>query len=417
MDFIDLAQRIALALAIGLLMGIERGWQEREGKDGSRAAGVRTFALIGLLGGICAALQPFVPGFLPVAFVAFAAALAVFEWREATLSGGTSATSMVAGLVAFGLGAYAVLGDMAIAGAAAIVATIVLAERVALHSFVAHLTWRELRAAMLLFAMTFVLLPLLPDRTIDPWAALNPRQLWLMMIVIATVSYVGYIGIRLIGDRAGLVVAGAAGGLVSSTAVTLSYAQLSSTHRKSATALAAGVTTSWAISALRMSAIAVAVAPGLLRPLGLVLGPAALTLMAAAAICYWRAGKTSEQSPLTLSDPFELREVLKFGVLLAVVLVITKLTGTPGAQYGLIVVAAISGLVDVDPVTLSAARMAGATITESYAAVAIAVAAGANLLCKIVVAGTLGSRELFLTVLAAGGLAAAAAAVMVGVLG
>src|SRR6185295_14487262 len=163
MDTLSLLQRLFLALSIGLLIGIERGWQEREGKDGSRAAGVRTYALIGLLGGVCALLNQFTGNYLlGIGLLAFAASLALFEWREANLSNSASATGLIAGLVTFALGAYAVIGNMAAAGATAIATTIILAERRALHSFVERLTWKELRAALLLLAMTFVLLPILP---------------------------------------------------------------------------------------------------------------------------------------------------------------------------------------------------------------------------------------------------------------
>src|SRR5512135_1470075 len=151
MDSYALLERLLLALAIGLLIGVERGWQEREVKDGSRAAGVRTYALIGLLGGLCALLVAFVGNFfLGLALLAFAGSLALFEWREAQASNSASATGMIAGLLAFMLGAYAVLGDMVVAGASGIAVTVILAERRALHAFVANLKWVELRSALLL---------------------------------------------------------------------------------------------------------------------------------------------------------------------------------------------------------------------------------------------------------------------------
>jgi uncharacterized membrane protein (DUF4010 family) len=410
MDSISILQRLTLALSIGLLIGIERGWQERAGKDGSRAAGVRTYALIGLLGGVCAALETLAgDALLAASFVALTAGLAVFEWREASAAGSASATGLIAGLVTFALGAYAEMGSMAAAAAAGIGTTIVLAERQVLHDFVARLSWRELRAALLLLAMTFVLLPVLPDRTVDPWQALNPRQLWLMMVVIAAISYVGYIGVRLAGERVGLIFAAAAGGLVSSTAVTLAYARLSKSHPQSALALGAGITAAWIISLLRMSVIAIALAPSLLWPLAKTMGPPAAVLALFAAAAYWRSGRSDEQSPLKLNDPFELGEVLKFGLLLAGVGLASKLLG-PSGRLGLMPLAALSGTVDVDPITLSAARMAGTAITTAASAQLILVAAAANLGCKSVVALVMGSRNLGLNMLSAGAAAAAAAA-------
>ncbi|HEY0299896.1 MAG TPA: DUF4010 domain-containing protein [Rhizomicrobium sp.] len=341
-----------------------------------------------------------------------AASLAVFEWSEAKASNSSSATGTVAGLLAFALGGYAVLGSMAVAGACGIAATIVLAERQSLHAFVSRLTWREFRAALTLLAMTFVLLPVLPDRAVDPWAALNPHQLWLMMVLIAALSYVGYICVRVAGDRAGLIYAAGAGGLVSSTAVTLAYSRLARLHPQSSPALAAGIATAWSISLLRMATIAIAVAPALLWPIGQTLGPPAVVLAIAALAFYRRAGMLGQDAPLVLTDPFELREVFKFGLLLAAVTLIAKVVGIGGDQAGLIPLAAMSGLVDVDPITLSAAQMSGTAITAFYAATIILIAAGANLVFKCAIALVLGSNVLAAylagSAIAAAGVAAAA---------
>ena len=411
MDTLAILQRLLLALAIGLLVGIERGWQERDGKEGSRAAGVRTFALIGLLGGVAALLSSFVgPLFLGFALVAFVAALLPFEWRVANAADSSSATGMIAGLLTFALGAYAVLGNAAAAAAAGIAATIILAERKVLHEFVSRLKWSELRAALLLLTMTFVLLPILPDRTVDPWGALNPRQLWLMMVVIATVSYVGYISVRVAGERAGLIYAAAAGGLVSSTAVTLAYARLSKKNPGSALALAAGVTSAWSVSLLRQSAVAIALAPAMFVPLASTLGPPALLLAAITLAFYLRTGRLEGESPLSLSDPFELGEVLRFGVLLAIVLLAAKVSGNWTHEMSLVPLAAASGAVDVDPITLSAAKLTGTTITPAYAATVVMVAAGSNVVCKSVVALLLGTRGFAIAVLGSAVAAALVAA-------
>lgn len=411
MNSVDLLERLALALAIGLLIGVERGWQERDLKEGARAAGTRTYALVGLLGGIAAALQATLGGLvLPAALLGFAGAFTMFALREAQLNGGTSATSMVSGLVAFGLGALAVAGSTLVAGMAGIATTIILAERKSIHAFVARLTWAELRSALLLLVMSFVLLPLLPDRTVDPWQAINPRQLWLMMVVVAAISYVGYICVRLLGYRAGLVVAAAAGALVSSTVVTLAYARLSKLHPQNAMPLTAGITASWAMSLLRMSVIACALSPALIQPLLVSLGPPALFLAAATVFFYRSSPSTETVSPLELNDPFELGEVLKFGVLLAAVSLASKLLGTGAGSLTLLPLAAVSGLVDVDPITISVARIAGGALPLRDAAQVILVAAAANLACKTAVAIALGSRGLMFRIVGVSTMAAAVAA-------
>lgn len=246
MDTIDLFQRLALALAIGLLVGIERGWREREGPSGSRVAGIRTFALIGLLGGIWGALYPVTGGpALGFGALGFAIGFTVFQWRESVAENNFSATALIAGLVTFALGVYAVLGNMAAAGAAGVVTFALLAEREALHEFLKKVTWQELRAALLLLAMSFVLLPILPNEPVDPWGAINPYVLWLMTILIAAISYGGYIATRLAGARRGLFYAGAVGGLISSTTVTLVYSQRARKDPALVSQTAPGIVASW----------------------------------------------------------------------------------------------------------------------------------------------------------------------------
>ena len=155
MDTLELFQRLALALAIGFLVGIERGWREREGPSGSRVAGIRTFALSGLLGGIWGALYPVIGGpALGLGALGFAIGFTVFQWRESVAENNLSATALIAGLVVFALGVYAMLGSMAVAGAAGVITFALLAEREALHEFLKKVTWPELRAALILLAMT-----------------------------------------------------------------------------------------------------------------------------------------------------------------------------------------------------------------------------------------------------------------------
>src|SRR5262249_41882723 len=213
---------------------------------GSRAAGIRTFALIGLLGGVWGLLARAGGNVVLLGFGAlgFAGWFGFFEWREAQSQGSFSATGLVAGLLAFALGAYAILGDKAAAGSAAVAATVILAERQALHGFLERLKWVELRAALILLVMTFVLLPVLPDRAIDPWGAINPYQLWLLTVLTAAISYAGYIAVKLAGARKGLLYAGATGGLVSSTTVTWTFARLAGQYPKGQSEFAAGIVAS-----------------------------------------------------------------------------------------------------------------------------------------------------------------------------
>ncbi len=234
MDTIELIRRLSVALAIGLIIGVERGWKQRSEPEGERTAGLRTLSLAGLLGGVWGALTLNVGAGgligLGIAFAAFTTVIASFRYREMQHEGSFGATTVVAGMVAFALGALAVMGDPKVAAAAAVAATILLALKSVLHAWLARLTWEELRSGLVLAAMTLILLPLLPDRQLSPWFPVNPREVWLFTIVIAALSFAGYVVIRVAGARLGILLSGLVGGLVSSTAVTLNMAQLSRQH-------------------------------------------------------------------------------------------------------------------------------------------------------------------------------------------
>jgi uncharacterized membrane protein (DUF4010 family) len=225
MDLQELLSRFAVALGIGLLIGLERGWRTREMQSGSRTAGIRTFAVSGLLGAVAGALSQAAgigAGFvLGASFAAFAAVMIVFCREENKASGTFSATTAIAAILTFSLGAFALIGNMRVAAAAAVATAGILAAREDIHGWVAKITWPELRSALVLLAMTFIVLPIVPDDPIGPFGGANPREIWLIAIVLAAVSFLGYLGVRVLGTQRGILVSGVAGGLASSTAVTV----------------------------------------------------------------------------------------------------------------------------------------------------------------------------------------------------
>lgn len=385
MDTTELFQRLGLALAIGLLIGLERGWRERDAESGSRTAGIRTFTLIGALGGIWGAMTPVLgPVPLAAASFGFALAFAFFEWREAEAKGEFSITSTVAGYIAFGLGAYAVLGDQVVAAALGVTVVTLLAARAPLHRFVERLSWPELRSAILLLAMTFVVLPFLPNRTLDPWDAFNPYELWLITVVLAAISFAGYVAVRLLGERWGLLVSTVAGSFVSSTTVTVTNARLAAQSKpEKLPFLALTICIAWITSILRMSTLAVGINRALLTALLPSVVAATAVLGLAALYFYSRSEPDHDRAKTTFSNPLDLKFVLSLGALIAVIAVAAKAASEALGQAGLLAVAGLSGFADVDPVTVSSARLAGTSITLDHAAEAILLAAGANLVTKM----------------------------------
>jgi len=403
MNDVELLQRVSLAASIGLLIGIERGWQARQVRDGGRVAGIRTFTLIAAIGGICALL----PGDATLGFglAGFAVPFGLFEWRRAGLANSRSATDFIAGLLTFILGAYAVRGSMAVAGATGVLTAAILAERKVLHAFLLRLKWTELRAALVLLVMTAVLLPALPDRTVDPWNALNPHQIWLMTILVGAVCYAGYIAVRVAGERRGLLFAAIMGGIASSTTVTWTFARL---VRRDAAAFApvmAAILAAWIVSLLRMTSLAVALAPQLLAPLARPMAAASLMLLVPAALAYRAAAKGGAKD-LALQDPFDLPLLLRFTALFAAILLAAKLFGNKPSDFFLL--ASVSGLLDVDPITLSMAKMSGTGVAQSVAILTILIAAAANALAKSVLATAFGGPRLGLCLGACGLLACGA---------
>jgi uncharacterized membrane protein (DUF4010 family) len=385
MDTAELFQRLALALAIGLLIGLERGWRERDAQSGSRTAGIRTYTLIAVLGGMWAAMTPLLgPAPLSAAAFAFAIAFTLFQWRETTAKGGFSITGTIAGFIAFALGAYAVLGEQAIAAGVGVVVVGVLAARKPMHEFIRQLTWPELRSAILLLGMTFVLLPLLPNRTLDPWDAFNPHELWLITVVLAVIGFAGYAAVRIFGERAGLLVSSFAGALVSSTTVTVNNARVAAKSNPGKyPLLALSICIAWITSISRMAALAIGINGALLEPLLAPVLAANAVLAIGTLLFYLRSAPDGARTEPLFRNPLDLPFVLSLGALIAVIAVATKIASEGFGGTGLLAVALLSGFGDVDPVTVSSARLAGTSVSPFEAVEAILLAAAANLTTKM----------------------------------
>jgi uncharacterized membrane protein (DUF4010 family) len=395
-DTFELVGRLATALAIGLVIGIERGWKQRGEAEGERAAGLRTHALSGLLGGAWGALtlgagQPAGVIALALAFSAFSAVIAVFRYRELVRDNTFGATTVVAAMLAFALGALAVIGDKTAAAAAAVATALLLALKAALHEWIKRLTWAELRAGLILLAMTVILLPLLPDRELSPSFPVNAHEVWLLTILIAALSFAGYVAIRLAGPSVGVLLAGLAGGLVSSTAVTLNMARLARNDGERSNIFVAGVLVASAVMMMRVLVIVGFINAGLLWLLAAPLLLAAVTLGGIAGyLASWGQEDCPVGQPLTLHNPFELRVVLEFGALLAIIMAAARLLAGRAGAEGAIALAAVSGLVDVDAISISLARLAPQGIAPAGAATAILVAVLANSVTKIALGTTAG---------------------------
>jgi uncharacterized membrane protein (DUF4010 family) len=414
----ELFIRFALALGIGVLIGLERGWRTREDAAGTRAAGIRTFSLSGLLGGVFGALALAMGGaasaggglLLGLGFLAYAAVFALFSRDENVADGTVSATTAVAGMVTFALGAYALVGEQVAAAAAGVAATLLLAARERLHGWVEQLTWHELRSGLMLLAMTFVALPLVPDHAIDALGGLNLRKIWTVAIVLAAVSFVGYAAVKVLGARLGVLLSAAAGGLVSSTAVMVTNARRAAQHPQAARVLAGGAMLATAVSLVRTVVIVAVLNASLLAVTAVPLLAAAAAAGAGALLLAVLYDPTDvEDGKFELRNPFELRAVLSFALLLGVISVVAQVLSEKFGAAGALLTALITGLADVDAATVSISRLAPQPLGVEAAGLAILAAAGSNALSKLAI-GVASGRGWFAAAIAAVTLAAFMAA-------
>ncbi|MBX3622757.1 MAG: MgtC/SapB family protein [Rhizobacter sp.] len=372
------------ALACGLIVGLERGWRERELADGGRVAGLRTFALTGLLGGV------FAQGgaWLLACGALGLAVLASVSYRESVrASGNLSVTSSVAMLVTFGLGAFAAAGYPLQAVSAAVVVAVLLDLRTPLHNWLRLMEHRELRAALQMLVLSAVILPLLPDQSYGPHGVLNPYRLWWAVVLIAGLSMAGHVAMRFFGASRGALWTGLLGGLASSTAATLALARQVREQPALLGAGVAGALAACAVMFLRIVVVLFALAPALAR----LMLP---SLLAAAAGCLvaawlaWRRRSPAQAATTGSLKPFDLSTALGFGVLLAVVAALSEVLKAWWGTGGLYVLALISGLADVDAITISMARMqVGGSLEGAAASVTVALAVLANMVVKVGIAG------------------------------
>lgn len=411
MDFIDaeLVKRLGTALLAGLLIGLERGWQDRELPEGQRVAGFRTCAVVSLLGAVGALLvAPFGPLPLAALLIGLAALLVAGYWRMMAATGDLSVTTMIAVLAAFALGALAGSGEIVAAAAAAVVVTLLLGLKPELHGLLQKIERRELLATLRLLVITVAVLPVLPDEGFGPWQALNPYRIWWLVVLIAGISYVGYFAMRLAGARRGLLLTGLFGGLASSTAATLNFARAARDGaRAQAPLLAASATLACTVMFPRVAVLVALLAPAVLPEVLIAFAPAvAVGLIAAGALAYMARGAKGGSGDFMPQNPLNLRMALQFGLLLTLLSLLVRAAEEWLGGAGLLALAAVSGLADADAIILSLAtewdpaRIDGRTI-----AAAVLIAAATNTAVKAGLALSIGGRRM-------GGLTAAALGAM-----
>jgi uncharacterized membrane protein (DUF4010 family) len=392
----ELVLRFGIALLIGVLIGLEREYARLK-EEVKAFAGVRTFPLIALLGCTAALITDLVGGWAFGVLLLLIGTLIAIAYAIDALQGRVGVTSEMAAMVVFVCGALAYWDYLELAAALAVVTFGFLALKLQLHHLAERISGEDLYATLKFAIISLIILPVLPNQTYGPppFDAFNPYKTWLMVVFISGISFLGYVLIKIVGSRRGIGLTGLLGGLVSSTAVTLSFSERSQDHLDLACPFALAITLAWTVMFGRVLVEVAVLNQALLSMLWL---PMAAGMAAGLVFCgiYYFAQRTDEGSDVELSNPFELGTAIKFGILYAVILIVAKAAQYYFQDAGVYVASAIAGLTDVDAITLSMAELSGTPggIALPTAARAVVLAVIANTIVKGGIALGVGSTTL-----------------------
>lgn len=374
---------VGLAFALGLLIGIERGWSHRREPDGARVAGIRTFALLGLAGGIAAEVSIQASPLLGAVVLIAAVGALLIGYARAAAAGDLSATTTVVGVITLGLGVLAAAGDLVLASVLGAVTTLVLAQRQRLHDFLGRLSEPELQAIARFGLIALAILPLLPDRSFGPLNAWNPRQIWMVVVLVSGLSLLGYAASKRLGSAKGLLATAAAGAIVSSTAVTAALAARLRKGDPDGGRLVAGIALASAVMFTRVLILVGALAPFALPALALVAGPAAIV---SAAYVVWalRRGDraVADAAAPLVRNPFDLGPALILAALVMVISLAGRWALQAFGDAGLTTVLGISGMVDVDAAIITISGLPPGSLSKLTAGYVLAAPILANTLVK-----------------------------------
>jgi uncharacterized membrane protein (DUF4010 family) len=405
---IDLFQHLLIALACGLIIGIERGWANRASPEGTRTAGVRTFAATALIGGLVSLLPEDARLLAPAVLLALAWLVVTAYRADTRRTGDFGITTEVALFAAFVLGYFATRHALEAVATATLLAVLLGLKR-EMHRSLAALDRTEFVATLQLLIVAAVVLPLLPNEAMGPWQAINPRAIGWLVLLILGLSYTGYFAVRLAGTRRGLILTALLGGLSSSTAVTLAYARMARQPAAPVRLLASGIIVACTTMAPRVGLQVLVIEPALLPAIALPV--AALGLVPLGFVLFGTRSPEGAQvdKELVIRNPLALGAALGLAATLTVLGVAIRAATELAGSAGVLVLAALSGILGVDAVTVTLAREAGGGLGLRTAAQAILIAAVINTIAKALLAGLTGGQQVARIVMPALLLAALAA--------
>ncbi len=379
-----------ISLAIGLLIGLERE------RNPSARAGLRTFALVALSGCLSAMIGTLTasPWIIGAGLLVFGAMMVASYYRDPPKDD-PGTTTVAALIVCYGLGVLTWLGEQQIAIVMAILTTLLLYFKPELRVVSHQVTRRDLLSVLQFCVLSFVVLPLLPDQGFGPYDAINPHHVWWMVILVSGLSLAGYAALRIAGPGRGSILTGIFGGIASSTATTLAFARRTKGNPTQVPQSAQIILIANTVLVLRIALLVVAITPALIQHITPLLGGA---LMAALGHLIWQrhdSNNTPVEAPLEIKNPAEISAALTFGLLYAAILLTSAWLTVSVGQQGIYPLAAISGLTDLDAITLSTLNMAKlGNVDGPTVAWVIVIALCANMVFKAGLTWVVGGHEL-----------------------
>ncbi|MBU3077867.1 MgtC/SapB family protein [Sphingomonas quercus] len=358
----------AAAGAAGLLIGMERGWSQRALAPGRRVAGFRTFGLIGLAGGVAGLAPDMMAAALGLGVMLV---LAIGYARSATADA-LSATTSITGMLTFAIGFAAVhVGPVPALGTAA-ATFILLSARRSMHALLRGLSETEVEAVARFVLVALVILPLLPDADYGPYGAWNPRRIWMVVVLVAALSFAGYVAARRLGSDHGIVVVALAGAMVSSTAVTADYARRLRGEPEARGALTAGIALASIVMFVRVQVLTAALAPRALPALALAMAPATV-VATGLALFVWRRQRATASAAVKLGNPFDFAPALLLAGLVAILSVVARWAQATFGGEGLAVALGLTGMMDVDAAVMALAGLPDSALDGATAGMVLAV--------------------------------------------
>lgn len=391
---IEVIEKILATLIIGFMIGLQREMREHSKDQIIRFAGTRTFTLISLLGYMSAWMQTFVPYFVHVSLFLFGSLILAAYLYKTMKTNSHGATTSIAAFVTYILGMMMYLSLEHYAVFIAVIILFILEIKSTLAKVEKEITQNDIRSATLFLVMTFVVLPLLPNKMVDPFGVFNPYKTWLMVVLIAGISFIGFIAIKILGNKRGVYMTGIFGGLVSSTAVSISLSKLYALEKLYLKNFVGGMAIASTMMYMRVLTETAVFNFDLAKLLAIPYISGSIIGLLFVGYMYKNEKVYKVEHSAVTNNPLELSQALKLGLLFGIIFGSISIFESEFGNSGVYLISFLSGLTDVDAITLSLSQLSTVKISELTAMYGIMIATVVNSIVKLGIVFVLGGRKL-----------------------